>query len=96
MGHRYNEPLYTEHSGVIPLSFSFKLKQNLWNRTSIMWQFTQSFVPVLYTIFIFRITEKKRQNNWAEIIKVEYGLKVGETFNLHKSLQKLLVALIFT
>ena len=44
----------------------------------------------------------KSQNNWAEIScvvrlkSVVYGLKVGETFNLHKSLQKLLAALIVT
>ena len=38
----------------------------------------------------------KSQNNWAEISEAVYGLKVGETFNLHKSLQKLLAALIVT
>lgn len=38
----------------------------------------------------------KSQNNWAEISEVVHGLKVGETFNLHKSLQKLLAALIVT
>lgn len=66
-----------------------------------MWQsFTQSFVSVLYRTWTWRRkhihAHLKSQNNGAEISEVVYGLKVGKTFNLKKSLQKLLVALIVT